>query len=156
MFKGKKLVLVLATFLLVTETNKEVTLEWMPCIHYLLCFWKDIVDIRALINSGSEVNIMALAYASKLGFKVYSIDVGAQKVDGSILKIVGMVLASFQIEDKLGRAQFFLKTFLLANINVEVVLDMLFLTFNNTDVQFIEKELIWRFYIIVKALPTIK
>ena len=33
---------------------------------------------------------------------------------------------------------------------------MPFLTFSNADVQFIEKELIWRFYITAKALPTTK
>ena len=38
-------------------------------------------------------------------------DVGAQKIDGSTLETFGMVLASFQVEDKLGRAQFFQETF---------------------------------------------
>ena len=33
---------------------------------------------------------------------------------------------------------------------------MLFLTLNNANVQFIEKKLIWRFYITAEALPTTK
>ena len=68
----------------------------------------------------------------------------------------GMVIASFQIEDKLGRARFFQESFLLANTSIEVVLGMLFLTFSNADIKFAEKKLIWRTYTTVKALPTTK
>ena len=67
-----------------------------------------------------------------------------------------MVLASFQVEDKLESARFFQETFLLANISAEVVLDMLFLTLSNADIQFVEKKLTWRSYITAKALPTTK
>ena len=52
-----------------------------------------------------------------------------------------MVLADFHMEDKLGKARFFQETFLLANIDAEVVLSMPFLTLNNADVQFVKKEL---------------
>lgn len=45
-----------------------------------------------------------------------------------------MVLASFQVEDKLGRARFFQEIFLLADISVEMVLGMPFLTVNNADI----------------------
>lgn len=33
---------------------------------------------------------------------------------------------------------------------------MIFLTFNNANIQFIEKKLIWRFYTTIKALPNTK
>ena len=65
-------------------------------------------------------------------------------------------MASFQVEDKLGKAWFFQETFLLANIDVEVVLGILFLTFSNADIQFMEKELIWRSYTTAEALLTTK
>ena len=99
---------------------------------------------------------MTPAYTSKLGLKVYHTKVGAQKIDGSTLKIFEMVLANFQVEDKLGRARFFQETFLLADISMEVVLGMFFLIFSNTNVQFVEKELTWRSYTITKTLPTTK
>ena len=137
----KKLVSVSAISSLVTETNKEVTLERVLCVHYPLRFRKDTADVRALIDSGSEVNAMTPAYASKLGLRVRHTDVGAQKIDGSTLQTFGMVLANFQVEDKLGRTRFFQETFLLANISAEVVLGMPFLTLSNADVQFKEKEL---------------
>ena len=117
--EAKKLVLVSATFSSVTETNKEVTLERMPCIHYPLRFRKGTTSVRALVDSGSEVNAMTSAYAAKLGFKVRKTDIGTQKIDGSTLKTFGIVLAEFQVEDKLGRARFFHETFLLADISVK-------------------------------------
>lgn len=112
--------------------------------------------MRALINSSSEVNTMTPAYASKLGFRAHQTDVGAQKIDGSTLETFGMVLTNFQVGDKLGRAQYFQETFLLADTSVEVVLGMPFLTFSNADIQFAEKEFTWRFYIVAEALPTTK
>ena len=69
--------------------------------------WFKKKEVWALINSGSEVNAMTLAYASSLDLRVYCTDIGAQKIDGPTLKIFGMVLASFQVEDKLGRTRFF-------------------------------------------------
>ena len=107
-----------------TEASKEehMSLERMSCIHYSLRFRKDTVGVRALIDLGSEVNAMSPAYASKLSLKVYHINIGAQKIDSSILEIFEIVLASFQMEDKLGKIRFFQETFLLTNINTEVVL----------------------------------
>ena len=52
-----------------------------------------------------------------------------------------MVIAAFQVKDKFGRARFFQETFLLADTRMEVVLKMPFLTLNNANIQFAEKEL---------------
>ena len=67
-----------------------------------------------------------------------------------------MVLASFQVEDKLRKIQFFQEIFLLVNISAEVVLGMLFLILSNSDIQFVEKKLTRRSYTTAKALPTTK
>ena len=137
-------------------TNKEVTLKRVPCIHYPLRFRNNTTSIRALVDLGSEVNAMTPTYIAKLDLKVRKTNIGAQKIDGSTFETFGMVLAGFQIEDKLGRARFFQETFLLADINTEVVLGMPFLTLSNTNVQFVKKELTWRSYTTAKALPTTK
>ena len=107
-----------ATSSTVTETSKKeaVSLERVLCIHYPLRFRKDTTDVSALMDSGSEVNAMTPAYASKLYLMVYHTKVGAQKIDGSTLEIFGIVLANFQVEDKLGKARFFQEIFLLADI----------------------------------------
>ena len=107
----------------------------VPYICYLVQFRKDKgKDVLTLLDSGSEVNAMTPAHAAHLGLKVRVTDVGAQKIDGSSLATYGMVIAAFQVVDKLGRSRFFQETFLLADISMEVVLDMLFLSFSNTDV----------------------
>ena len=97
---------------------------------------------------------MAPAYASRLKLRAHHTNVGAQKIDGSTFQTFEIVFASFQVEDKLGKARFFQEIFLLADISTEVVLGILFLTFSNADVQFKKKELIWRSYTIAKVLPT--
>ena len=84
-----------------------MSLERVLCIHYLLYFQKNTRGVRALIDSGSVVNAMTPAYISKLVLKVHPTDIKAQKIDGSTLETFGMVLASFQVEDKLGKARFF-------------------------------------------------
>lgn len=72
-----------------------------------------------------EVNAILLAYTAKLGLKVRLTNIGALKINGSTLKMFGIVLASVQVVDNLGRAQFFQETFLLANIRIDVILDTL-------------------------------
>ena len=65
-----------------------------------------------------------------------------------------MVIADFQIEDKVNRPRFFQETFLVADIKFEVILGMPFLKFSNADVSFGEEALTWRTYTTNKALLT--
>ena len=132
--RAKKLVSILATSSSVTQTNKEVTLKRVPYIYYPLCFRKDTIGVRALVDSGNEINTMTPTYVAKLGLQVRKTDIRAQKIDGSTLETFEMVLADFQVGDKLGRARFFQETFLLADISAEVVLGMFFLNLSNADV----------------------
>ena len=91
-----------------------------------------------MFDSGSEVNVMNLAFTRKLGFHICKINVGAQKIDGSALKIFGMVIADLQVKDKVGRPRFFQETFLMADTKFEMVLGMFFLKISNTDMAFDE------------------
>lgn len=123
-----------------TETNKKVVLKKIPCIYYSLYFQKDIAKVKALFNSDSKFNAITPAYALKLGLKICHTNVQAQKIDGFTLKMFGMVLASFKVENMLSRSRIFLESFLLANTSIEMVLRMLFLTFSNANIQFAKKE----------------
>ena len=136
--------------------NNLLALDWVPCICYSIRFKKSEVQVRALINFGTEVNAMTLGYSVKLGLKVRPTIVEAQKINGSTLETFGMVLASFQVEDKLGQTRYFQKTFLLADIGLKVVLGMPFLTLSNADIKFAKKELTWKSYTTTEALPTTK
>ena len=71
--QAKKLVSVSAISASVTGANKEaqeVILGQVPCIHYPFQFQRDKEVIKALINSGSKVNAITLAYAKQLGLQV--------------------------------------------------------------------------------------
>ena len=91
-----------------TDISRETTLERIPCIRYLVRFCRKNnedknKDVRALIDSGSEVNTIHPTYATKLGLCTRKIDVGVQKIDRSHLDTFGMVIADCSVKDKLGR-----------------------------------------------------
>ena len=56
--------------------------------------------------------------------------------------------------DKANRGRFFEKTFLVANVSLEVVFGMLFITLSVADVDFSGRELWWKTYTTEEALPT--
>ena len=151
---AKKLVSVSATSTSVTGAREEA-LERVPCIHYPVQFKDtDKAPVQALINSGSEVNAVHPFFAKQLGLPIRSTDVGAQKIDGTMLDTHGMVVAAFSVVDKANRVKFFEETFLVANVSPEVVLGMAFLTLSGADVDFSGRELRWRTYTTKEALPT--
>ena len=110
--------------------------------------------MQALINSGSEVNVIHPSFVKQLGLSIRPTDVGAQKIDGTTLYTHGMVVAAFSVEDRANRVRFFEETFLVANVSPEVVFGMPFLTLSNVDVDFSGRDLRWRTYTTKKALPT--
>ena len=60
----------------------------------------------------------------------------AQKIDYTTLKIYKMVVSIFFILNKDDKERFFKKRFLLADVKLDVMLEILFLTINNTDINF--------------------
>ena len=142
---------VLATSVPVTGSDEEDVVR-VPCIHYPVRFQEE--QVKALLDSGSEVNAMNPDFARKLGLKIRKTNVGAQKIDGSALETFGMVIADFQVEDKASRPRFFQETFLVADTKFEVILGMPFLKISNADVSFGEGTLTWRTYTTNEALPT--
>ncbi len=96
--------------------------------------------MKALINFGSEVNVITPAYATKLGFTDRKSSIRVQKIDGSLLETYDMVSTTFSLQDSLGRVRFFEKTFLLTGTSMEVILRIAFLSLSNADVKFAELE----------------
>ena len=114
---------------------QELILDRMFYIYYPVHFQKDRkITIWVLIDLGNKVNIITLAYTKQLGLRTKKTDVGAQKIDGSLVRTFKIVIAGFQVINKLGRARFFQKIFLLANISIKVILWMSFLTFSNANI----------------------
>ena len=56
--------------------------------------------------------------------------------------------------NKANRVRFFEETFLVANVSLEVVLGIFFLTLSGADVNFLGWELRWRTYTTEEVLPT--
>lgn len=95
---------------------------------------------------------MTSAYIAILGLYVYLTNIKAQKIDKFILLIYSMVLATFQLEEKQERMRFFQKIFLIANIAIEIILEMFFLIFSKIEINFVDQKLFLKTYILDKAL----
>lgn len=94
----KKLVLVLANFLLVIKTSKKVKYQQLKrilYIQYLDKFKKNHIKVQALIDSSIEVNIITPAYIAILEKYICPIAIEAQKKYESILLTYSMILAKF-------------------------------------------------------------
>lgn len=128
----------LLTFLI---NNFALLLECILSIYHLIPFKKDQAKVQALLNSGSEVNTMTLANIAWLNLKIWPTNIRAQKIDGFRLKIFRMILASFQVNNKLVQSRFFQKTFWLANTSIKIILGMFFLIYSNADLLFAEQKL---------------
>ena len=112
--------------------------------------------MRVMIELSSEVNAMYPTYSTKLGFCTRKIIVGIPKIDGSYLDIFKMIIADYLVKNKLEWVRFFYGTFLLANISLEIVSEMLFLTFSKANVRFAKREFVWRTYMAAETLLTTK
>ena len=130
-WQAKKLVTVLATFTSVTK--KKEKLERVSCVQYSVTF-KD--QTKALLDLRSKINAMSQAFAYQLGLAIWKTNVGAQKINGTTLKTYGIIFFTFFVSNKDGRERFFEESFLLVNIKPEIVLEMLFLTMSNANVDF--------------------
>ena len=92
------------------------------------------MDVLALFDIEKKINVMTSAYTVQPGLKGQRINISAQKNNRFSLKSYKIVIAKFQILDKLGCSCFFQETFLLANICIKMVLGIFFLILSNIDV----------------------
>ena len=76
------------------------------------------------------------AFASQLSPKIQKINIGAQKIDGTTLKTYELIIFTFFVSNKDDGKRFFKESFLLAEVKLERVLGMLFLTMSNIDIDF--------------------
>lgn len=97
---------------------------------------------------------MTSAFATKLGLSTWLTRIGAQKIEGSALKSYDMVLARYLIQDNLDKIWNFETTILLADISIDIVLNMSFLAYSNADIQFNTENFTWKTYRVAKALLT--
>ena len=76
------------------KTNlAQVTYIWYPII-----FRKKFVLI--LFDLNNEINIIYLTFTKKLGLSIIPIDIGAQKIDNTILDTYKIIVAAFSMTNK--------------------------------------------------------
>lgn len=97
---------------------------------------------------------MTPAFVAKLGFFIWSIGIGKQKIDSFALNIYSIIIARFLIKDKRRKIRFFVETFLLADTSMDIVLGMSFLTLSNVEIAFDIESFTWKSYSAAEALPT--
>ena len=113
----------------------------VACIWYLITFRKKSVPVLAFFGSSSKVNTIHPTFAQELELLIRPSDIEVSKIDGTMLDIFGIVVAAFSVIDKTNWIKFFKETFLLANVSLDVVLEMFFLLLSSADVDFLGQEL---------------
>ncbi len=121
-----------------SEKIKGEKLECVPCIWYLVNF-KD--QTEALLDSESKVNITSQAFAYQFGLNIWKTNIGAQKIEDTTPETYEMVFSTFSVLDKDNRERLFEKSFLLADIKLDVVLGISFLTMTNVYIDFQARDL---------------
>ena len=79
---------------------------------------------------------MSQAFAYQISLKICKTNIEAQKIDSTTLKTYKMVVFTFSVLDKDSIERFFEESFLLANINPDIVLEMLFFIMSNAEIDF--------------------
>ena len=97
------------------------------------------------------INAMHPAFAKKLDFFIRPTDVGAQKIDSTMLNTYKMVVIAFLVMDNGNQMKFFEMIFLVANVGLEPVLGISFLILSGANFDFLDQKLWWKIYTINKA-----
>ena len=119
--------------------NLRSNLAQVPCIQYLINIKKKSVSV--FLDSGSEINAIHPIFAKEIDLFIRLTDVGALKIDGTMLDTYKIVVAVFLVKNKANWVRFFEQTFLIANISLKIVLEIAFLTLSGADIDFLGHEL---------------
>lgn len=79
---------------------------------------------------------MSQVFAFQLDLKIQKTNIGAPKIDDATLKTYEIIVPTYSILNKDDKVRFFEKSFLLANIKLNIVFGIHFLTINNVDIDF--------------------
>ena len=91
----------------------------------------------ALLDSGSEINNIYLTFAWELELPIRQRDIGAQKINNTILNIFEIIVVAFSVTNMANQVRFFEEIFLVANVSPKVIFGMSFLTLSSANVDFL-------------------
>ena len=159
----KKQLTALATSTLVTVAREEAVedgknprsqLARVLYIQYLINIKKKFMLV--FFDWSSKVNAIYLTFAKELGLFIRPTDVGAQKIDDTMLDTYEIVIVAFSMKDKANQIRFLEETFLMANVSPEIVFKMPFFILGDADIDFLGRELWWKTHTTKKVFPTIR
>lgn len=78
-------------------------------------------------------------YVVKLDLTIQKTGIGVQKIENFSLEIYSMVLAKFLLQNSIKKVRLLKEIFLLANISMEMILELSFLSLGNAGVKFAKK-----------------
>ena len=116
------------------EASLDRELETVKCITWNVKLNKGNEKVLALIDSGSEANLISRGYEAQLPLKILDTSWGLATINKHQISTQEMVIAGFEISDCTSRTRLFEKTFLIADIPQPVVLGMPFLKLGDPDV----------------------
>ena len=89
----------------------------------------------------NEVNAIYSTLVKELGFPIKPSDIGAQKIDSTMLDTYRILVVAFLMTDKANQVKFFEETLLIANVSLEIVFGIFFLILSGADVDFLDWKL---------------
>ena len=93
-----------------------------------------INTFSALTDSDAEVNIINRVTARKMGLSILNTNIGLSAIHDKTVKIYEMHYIEFQQKDEQGRVRYFQDTFLAADIDTRIILDMSWLIMTNLNI----------------------
>lgn len=97
--------------------------------------------MSVFFDSDSEVNAMHLVFKKKLDLITKSTNIEAQKIDGTTLKTYAIVIATFSVIDKAKKVRFFEEIILVADVSLDLVLEIYSLILSGTNHDFLKRKL---------------
>lgn len=94
-----------------------------------------------LFDLGSKVNAIHLTFAKELELHIRLSNIRTKKIDSIMLDTYEMVVTVLSMTDKINQVKFFEKNFLVANVSLEIVFKMLFLTLSGANIDFLDWKL---------------
>ena len=98
------------------DKNPRSNLVQVLCIQYPIAYRK--ISILVLFDLNSEVNVIYLIFAKKLGLLIRPTSIRVQKINGIILNTYEMVVAVFSVTNKANQVRFTKEFFLVANVSL--------------------------------------
>lgn len=92
--------------------SSALNLKFLLYNYYFFCFYKNHINIKALINWNNKINTIYLAYFKKISLSLKKTDINVLNIDESDMVIFGMIIIAFLVNDKERKIKFLEKLFI--------------------------------------------